>query len=62
MAAMVSTDATMDKWVMKLVNLQKLAPKIQSLQIFNPFVILNIWKVKLCQKQYLLYMTNFVFH
>ena len=42
MAAMVSTEATMDKWVMKLVNLQKFAPKIQSLESYNLFVLLNL--------------------
>ena len=50
MAAMVSTEATMDKWVMKLVNLQKLAPKIQSLESVNSFGILNLLKSQTLSK------------
>ena len=32
MAAMVRTEATMERWVMKAVSLQKTRPKIQSLK------------------------------
>ena len=33
MAAIVRTEATMERWVMKAVSLQKMRPKIQSLKI-----------------------------
>ena len=60
MAAMVSTEATMDKWVMKLVNLQKLAPKIQSLESFNSFVISKFVKNNIFDK--LLFLIQYMKH
>ena len=62
MAAMVSTEATMDKWVMKLVNLQKLAPKIQSLESLNSFVILNLLKGQTLLKNNIYYIWQILFY